>query len=814
MEVVAVSKYLLAFALLAAIGAPVAALVFRDLPRRGGSLAIPTALVPFAVVVFWVGQVTFGLHVVVLALVAVAGASVVAYRRGARPDWRSVLEGYAVFAVGFSVLVVMRSGTPGITPAGGEQFLHFALVNAIERAPSLPPEDVWYAGAPLRYYYGSQLQVTALAMLTGTPLRYGFNLGIASFYGVLFGVAYGLVGSVAARRGLSFRPAGVLGAFTVALAGPTTAAVRLLTPLLPEPISRPVARAAFGFAADRFFDGDLAAAVAELSALRSWEWWFTRYVVPGTIQEVPLYSFVKADLHGHALSTGYVLFAAALAYAYTLTPAEDRLRRAALVVGGLGTVGGVFGFMNTWALPTVGGLALLAVGAADAHPATLIPGRVGDRLRSGTTEPAAAASSAATAWVDAPLRRTVDEGWRLALGGVAGLAVVAVGVAVASPFLLSGQVPSNEGVGLFPPRSPLGPFLVVYGGLLTLFAVGVATRVGSAVTAGNRPIPAAVAVGCLVAATVAALGDELGVLAVTLLLVVAGWLLVRSDRGDFGLVLLVAGVGLVLSLELVHARLPRIDPPRWNTALKVAVQGWTLGAAGAAVVATAVLARWRARLAAYRHSDGLPRAGRPRRSSLARSSLAAGVVVVALLTGGVFPVLVATHEVGPILPPDADDPSLDGYAYLTDVHPEDAAAIDWLDRRRGTPTIVEAPGTPYGFTSPYSTFTGLPTVIGWDHQVEYRSLTAYERRVERVDAIYSREWPDAARNLDRYDVTYVVVGPNEHDRYGADLRGFDRPALSVAYENEAVTIHRVDQSALDGSARTRSPARPGDEWYR
>jgi uncharacterized membrane protein len=428
--------YLLALAALTALGALIAAPLFRPLPRKGAAFALPTALVPFAIVLFIVGQVTFGLHTVGVAVIVLAVGAGLAHRLGGRPDWRAVASAYGVFALAFVFLVVVRAGSPAITPLAGEQFLHFALVKSLERAPSLPPVDVWFAGDPIRYYYGSQLQVLGLSMLTGTAPRYGFNLGIAAFFGLLVVVAYGLVGAVVERAGHSFRLGGAVGALFVALAGGTTTAVRLVTPYLPDALADIVAPAAFGFVATRFYDGNLARAVAERADLTEWTWWYTRYVVPRTLHEVPFYSFVKADLHGHALSPGYVLFAGALGYAYYVTPVEHRRRRTALLVGGLGAVAGVFGFMNTWALPTAGGLAALAVAAADPHPATLLPSRF---------EP----------WLQFdPRGRLTAECWRLALAAVAGLVVVAVGVGIASPFLVFGRIPSNEGIGLFPPRSP------------------------------------------------------------------------------------------------------------------------------------------------------------------------------------------------------------------------------------------------------------------------------------------------------------------------------------------------------------------------
>jgi YYY domain-containing protein len=780
MEYIVVLRYLVVFGGLTALGAPIAALLFAELPRRGAAFALPTALIPLAVAVFWIGQVSFGLHAVLLAVGLLAVGAALSVRRGGEPNWRAVAAGYGVFAVGFLVLVTFRSATPAITPAGGEQFLHFGLVSALERAPDLPPEDFWFAGEPLKYYYGTQLQVTSFSMLTGTELRYGFNLGIAAFYGVLCVVAYGLAGALVAARGHSYRLGGTLGAALVAFGGPTTTPIRLLTPHLPESVSEAVAPAAFGFVADRFNGGDLARTVAELSDPFDWGWWFTRYVVPGTIQEVPLYSFVKADLHGHSLSTGFVLFAGAVGYAYYTTPEGARARRAAIILGGLGAIAGVFGFMNTWALPTAGGVAALAVAAADPDPATLLPGRLGSLLGP-RGDPEAST-----------LDRAAEEFRRVLLGGVAGAAVVLVGVVVASPFLIFGHVPSNEGVGFFPPRSQLGPFLVIYVGLLLLFATYLLARARPLMEGVDRRLLAGGAAAVLLAALLSMFVLQFGVLAATGPLLVGGWLVAR-ERGDYALVLLVAGVGLLLALELVHARLPMIDPPRWNTALKVAVQGWTLAAAGAGAGAAILLARSWNRLRAHRAGDA--GADAPGRRAVLRSSAVAGLVVVVLLASLVFPTMVVGFELGSDIAEDRYDPTLDGLGYLNDSEPYQAEAIHWLEDRRGTPTIVESPGSPYGFTSPFSTFTGIPTVVGWDHQIEYRSEAAYDRRVAHVDAIYTGDWADAADYLVRYDVEYVVVGPNEYDRYD-DPRAFDRAAFSVAFENDRVAIHAVNQSVL------------------
>ncbi|MEF8914720.1 DUF2298 domain-containing protein [Natronomonas sp.] len=790
MEWFPVLVYLLAPAALTVLGAPVAALLFRALPRKGAAFALPTALVPFTITVFWVGQLTFGLHTLVVGLGVLFVATLAATRRGAAPEWRSVAAMYGVFCVGFLVMVAFRAADPGVTAAGGEQFLHFGIVNALERANTLPPEDMWFAGERLKYYYGTQLQVASLSMLTDTPLRYGFNLGIAAFYGLLFVVAYGVAGAIVHRQGHPYRLGGALGAFFVALAGPTTTAIRLGTPYLPDALADPIEPTAFGFVAIRFNGGDLARTVTDLSDPLDWGWWYTRYVVPGTIQEVPLYSFVKADLHGHTFANGYVLFAGALALAYYATPAGDRTRRRAIVFGGLGAVAGLFGFMNTWSLPTAAGLTVLAVAAADSHPATLLPDPWAERLQFSPASP-----DDRPAWLAREL-------WRLVLATFAGAVVLAIGVVIASPFLVFGQVPTNEGIGFFPPRSPLGPFLVIYAGLVAAFALYAATRGWPAVEDVSKPQVVAGGLGLLAAMAVTIIALDFAVLAVLGPLILAGWLLVRSGRGDFALVLLVAGAGLLLSFELVHARLPLVDNPRWNTSLKVAVQGWTLGAAGAGAATAILLGRSYERLGG---PDGLRRAvtgGSDGRSAngvdTARFRALAPVVLVGvvLLASAVFPTMMFAAEIGSEIDENSYNPSIDGYQAADRFHHEEYEALRWLQDRPGRPTLVEAPGDSYEWTSPAATFSGLPSVVGWDHEAEYRSPEAYERRVDHVDEIYTGEWSEAADHLDRYDVTYVYVGPSERERYGERMRSFDRDAFTVAFEGGEVTIYEVDHSEL------------------
>ncbi len=798
MEYLVVLRWLLAVAVLTGIGAPLSAAVFGRFPGRGAAFALPAALLPIAVGTFWVGQVTFGIHTVLFAVAAAGGLSLFVLRRGHRPDWGAVLQAFGVFLLGFGFLLAFRAMDPGIQYRGGEQFLHFGLVQALERAPNLPPEDFWFAGEPLRYYYGTQLQVTLLSMLSGTPLRFGFNLGVPTFYGVLFVAAYGLAGAVAAASGRSARLGGVLGAFFVAVGGATTTAVRLFFGLLPTDVTMTWGRPVFEFAADRY-GISLAEFVAQQSSPETWSWWYTRYVVPGTIQEFPLYTFVKADLHGHSLSTGYVVVAAALAFAYYRTPAEETWRRRALLFGGLGLVAGVFGFMNTWSLPTAVGLAWLAAAAADGHPASLLPSGLAERLRGPTAEEGEDLAD-----------RLVSEGWRLVLTAGVALLVGLVGVVVASPFLVFGHVPQNEGIGLFPPRTRLAPFLVIYGGVLALLATYLAVQAAETTHLERRQfVVGAVAVGVLALLTLAL---DAQVFAVVLPLLAVAWWLVRTDRAGFAPVLVVAGVGLLLSYEVVFAKVADWETaPRWETAYKVAVQAWTLLGLAAGAASAVLLGAARDRVAAWRNREpGGDDSGRVRDLWSVTPGVGAGALVVLVVLASLpFAALVTATEVTDPLTTEDADPSLDALRGYERNHADELAAVQWLSNRDGTSTIVEAYGAQYERRGRIAVLTGLPTLIGWrSHEAKFRGEAAVARRVAAVDAIYAGSWESATAALRRYDVEYVVVGGPERDEYdGLTERFAGRTGIETAFSQGEVTVYAVDQAALAGGesvSRTES----------
>jgi uncharacterized membrane protein len=103
---------------------------------------------------------------------------------------------------------------------------------------------------------------------------------------------------------------------------------------------------------------------------------------------------------------------------------------------------------------------------------------------------------------------------------------------------------------------------------------------------------------------------------------------------------------------------------------------------------------------------------------------------------------------------------------------EDYHAIRWMQENiEGSPVIVEAApaGVQYRWHSRITTYTGLPSVVGWQyHQQQQRALESNQiiQRGVDVDSFYTSPDQTAAVNfLRKYNVRYIVVGQLELVKY-------------------------------------------------
>jgi uncharacterized membrane protein len=213
-------------------------------------------------------------------------------------------------------------------------------------------------------------------------------------------------------------------------------------------------------------------------------------------------------------------------------------------------------------------------------------------------------------------------------------------------------------------------------------------------------------------------------------------------------VLLGGGLLCLLIPEVIYVKdsFAGSDLYRMNTVFKLGYNAWLLlGIAGAPVIV------W-----TWGYLG--------RHARLARIAWALPMVILVALAA-VYPVAGTYARKGGF----RQSPHLDGLRWLSASAPGDPEAIDWLNAHAPHGSVVlEAVGDDYSAFghARISTFTGLPTVMGWaGHELQWTHDPG--RRRQQVEQMYKA--PDAASVqplLDQYDVRYVVVGPLERTTYG------------------------------------------------
>jgi YYY domain-containing protein len=749
MEYGLVGLWLAAYLVVGLATLPLAAALFPRFEDAGAALAVPLGLAVVAVVAHLVGHLAFGWPALAAGLVALLAASALLGDADAVQE-RAYAEAAGVFAAAFVLVVAVRAYNPAIAPlpvAIGEKMLDVGLVQASLRADALPPEDVWFAGETVQYHYGGHMLSALLALLTGTAPRFAYNLALAGFYAALVTAAYGLAGAVGAVHDVPRRVAAGLGAFFVGVAGNLHTALRVGGWLLPDGLVSSVpgvpADAATWTPTDfSYFSASRVLPVRPADPSVTYQ----------AATEFPLFAWINADLHAHMMSQPFMLVAVALLFSYWR---GDASTRRLVLVGALPPVVGLVGVVNIWSFPTALAVTALALLFAPGDPTDLL-GRYGEGL------------------FDDAASRARREAVRVGAALVGTLAVLAGAVLWTAPYWVGvvAEGPAQT-VTVWGRWTPLGPLLVVHGAFLATFAVYFARR-----TATGRVGPLSILfVGLAAVGVAAALGAP--AVGLTLPFLAAGaWRL--RDRPDTGFptLLVGAGVGLVLLVELVS-----VEGERFNVIFKYYAHVWLFFSVAAAVLLPA-LARGRPTLPDEADVD---------RERLRRTGTALGVALIALTglyAGFAVPAQLGGDPVG------ADGPTLDGTAYTYAMYPDEAEAIAWLNGQPGRQTVVTAapggyrwrPDAGKGASAPAS-LTGHPTVLGWFHERQYRGDEPYERRLSDVRTIYQGSAADQRDLFDRYGVDYVYVGPAERTRY--DVAVADHPDLEVAFQAGEVTVYAV-----------------------
>jgi YYY domain-containing protein len=470
--------------------------------------------------------------------------------------------------------------------------------------------------------------------------------------------------------------------------------------------------------------------------LSGYDWFGASRVIKGTINEFPAFSFTLADLHAHVMAIPFSLLALGFALQLALAGPPGPPRPAAAIELCVSAIAiGTLYAINAWSFPVVAGLyglgALVRLREAP---------RVRERVRT-------------LVWA---------------------LVVLALAVVAMLPFLL-GYDAAADGLGKVSERASFSSWARDSGKLYGLFAYLVATAYLVRLARSRHPwrtagwaLAAALFVGSLLAAAnLVAVGG----LAVLVWVAAHAAFLGRAPAAErFGWVLIGGGLLCLLIPEVVYVRdsFDGGDLYRMNTVFKLGYQAWLLLAvAGAGVIAWS--AAWLGRRVRLAWAIGL---------------------LAGLLLAAAYPVAGTYARKGGF----AHAPHLDGLRWLSQAAPGDPPAIAWLrDHAPRHAVVLEAVGDDYSAFGHgrISTFTGLPTVLGWPgHEVQWAHDPGSRRG--DVDRLYRVADAAAARPLlDRYGVRYVVVGPIERADHGdAGIAKWDSLGRRV-FDRDGTTVWRL-----------------------
>jgi YYY domain-containing protein len=470
-------------------------------------------------------------------------------------------------------------------------------------------------------------------------------------------------------------------------------------------------------------------------------WWHASRVIPTIepdgITEFPYFSFLLGDLHPHFTALPLLLLISALVLAM-LVGGTVRRQPEWLLVAALAL--GVPIASNTWDLATFWLLYFLG---------------------------------ALAVWSRQSGRTWHSLGWLLA--------PIPLGVVLFLPYFV-GYTSQSLGLARVQDSTPVASLVILFGSALLLAALlgaRLLLTLGGSESRHARLLAGVTILACLGLVAADRTTAAIALLLLVLMVIPGARLLARwqatGSAATASLLYLVGLTGLAMAVllgtELIYIR--DSFGTRMNTVFKFYYHVWLL----LGLVAGPICGLWLARSVLFRPAA-------PLRGAVAVLS----TCILAL--GLVYPIAATWTKSGSFRGP----PTLDGAAFLERSRPGDAAAIRWLGARPDRPVVLEAIGGDYEEFGRVSTFSGLPTVLGWvGHELQWRGqLAEYGRRQQDVETVYRRATAEEALPiLQRYRVGYVFVGTLEREKYGFGIDEQLGRWLTPVFRRENTVVYAV-----------------------
>ena len=237
----------------------------------------------FVSYIAWILSYIFGFHITqnslwIIVLVLIALCGFLYYRK---PHlWRArlsetalllnILKSEVLFFVAFFAMLAVRSFIPSINNV--EDIMDIALINGLTRTEVMPPQDVWFSGHTINYYYFGHFIVAVVAKLSSISNAILYNIFVAYTFATAATGMFSIVHHLTKKAWV-----GIFSSLLLVVGGNLSFLNHIL------------------------FKNEVAYFYAD-----------ARSLIERTINEFPAYSFIIGNLHAHIISVPFVLLAIGL----------------------------------------------------------------------------------------------------------------------------------------------------------------------------------------------------------------------------------------------------------------------------------------------------------------------------------------------------------------------------------------------------------------------------------------------------------------------------------------------------------------------
>ena len=702
-----------------------------------------------------------------------------------RNRWKLILCMESVFFLIFFIGILFKYVNPDLWHPfrGGEKPMDLSYFTAVIRSPFMPPYDPWYAQGQMNYYYwGFVLLGTVAKIVTAIP-SVSYNIAGAILYGILgittFSVVFNLIHITSFSNFIKKKYSdvqsskyiwrksligGLFGVLFVCFLGNLDGVIQIIKWSFDYFLN---ITGSFSF--DYWKSSRIIENLENIPAnlLRFWIPQRDYVDISPHITEFPYFSFLFGDLHAHVISMPIAVTVLGLIMNLFILLKNNYLKASLIGTIVLGVLLGSLLATNLWEGPTYFFISLIVIVCGIHY-------------------------------------------WKVALFQkiqlIIGFISLLVGISIFAylPFWIN-IVTFGSVIDLSLWRTPLNDYLVIFSPFLICIFAYILFTIRNTININisfknliNRKeilslksrklIIFIFLMGIILFLLLSGYNTVLFLFVLVVFMGILSYLLSLWNKEQFFIMILVF-TGVCLSIFVEFFRFGD-DIGRMNTVFKIYLQVWIIFAIAAAYCLSNII---------YTFNE---------KHSKKAKNIILIICSLFILGGLVYPMVGTSYRLKDRF--DTSFQSIDGTKFMENTtHFEqgkpitlkwDLMAIQWLNKEIKTiPVVLEAHTEPYRWGGRISTYTGMPTVLGWEwHQIQQRNINqnAVKTRSEIITTLYNTSDPVLKKSLlNKFRVGLIVVGTLERILYDSEgLETFHEMSdfgVEKIYQNDEVEIFQV-----------------------